>query len=317
MRLLRRALPVAFAVTVSAVAAAVLAQDAPPSSPASVVSSVLPAESPLSVSPSSPPSHSLDSTTAPPSPVVYAGDPHETESEVTEHFFKPFEVSAAHIIYCGFGAFVVLFACFSLFIKEKMYLGEAPLAAIFGIIVGPYCLNIFDPSEWGNQAEKRPPGSHTTDEISLEILRVTIALSVFAAGVELPKKYMLRHWQSISILLGPVMLFGWLVTGLFLWAFVPGLDYLTSLVVAAAVTPTDPILSASVVGGPWAEKHVPAHIRHLLMCESGCNDGAAFPFLYLALYLTMNRHDVGWAIGRWVRIFCFFLFALLRSATQD
>lgn len=71
------------------------------------------------------------------------------------------------------------------------------------------------------------------------------------------------------------------------------------MVVAACVTPTDPILAQAVVGGPWAEKHVPAHLRHMLMCESGCNDGAAFPFLYLALYLTTNRDDRRFAIAKW------------------
>lgn len=73
-----------------------------------------------------------------------------------------------------------------------------------------------------------------------------------------------------------------------------------SLVVASCVTPTDPILAQAVVGGPWAEKHVPAHLRHMLMCESGCNDGAAFPFLFLALFLTTNRDNHGKAIAEWV-----------------
>ncbi len=33
---------------------------------------------------------------------------------------------------------------------------------------------------------------------------------------------------------------------------------------------------------------MPAHIRHLLAAESGCNDGAAFPFLYISLYLIID-----------------------------
>ena len=68
---------------------------------------------------------------------------------------------------------------------------------------------------------------------------------------------------------------------------------------ASCVSPTDPILAQAVVGGPWAEKHVPAHIRHLLQCESGCNDGAAFPFLFLAYYLTVNRPQVAFPVGKW------------------
>ena len=69
--------------------------------------------------------------------------------------------------------------------------------------------------------------------------------------------------------------------------------------IASCVSPTDPILAQAVVGGPWAEKHVPAHIRHMLQCESGCNDGAAFPFLFLAYFLTVNRGQVGFPVAKW------------------
>lgn len=219
-------------------------------------------------------------------------------SDVEPGSFKPFEVTAAHLIYVGLGFFIVIFGMLSLFIKERLYLGEAPIAALFGIIVGPAALNLFNPSGWAG-SDERAPGGHVTDQITLEIMRVTIALSVFAVGVELPKKYLLRHWRSIAMLLGPVMLYGWLVTAGFVLLLVPGMDFLNSLVIAACVTPTDPILAQAVVGGPWAEKHVPAHLRHMLQCESGCNDGAAFPFLYLALFLTTHRGDAKTAIAEW------------------
>lgn len=68
--------------------------------------------------------------------------------------------------------------------------------------------------------------------------------------------------------------------------------------IAAAVTPTDPILAQAVIGGKFADKHVPAHVRHMLAAESGCNDGAAFPFLGIALYLTLDKSD-GHAVGHW------------------
>lgn len=71
-----------------------------------------------------------------------------------------------------------------------------------------------------------------------------------------------------------------MVSASLIYGLIPGLDFLSSLVIAAGVTPTDPILAASVVGkGKYAQDHVPAHLRHLLQSESGCNDGAAFPFL--------------------------------------
>jgi len=92
---------------------------------------------------------------------------------------------------------------------------------------------------------------------------------------------------------------GWFVSAALIYALIPGLNFLSSLAVAACLTPTDPILAAAVVGGKWADKHVPAHIRHLLAAESGCNDGAAFPFLFISLYLIIDK-NVGQAIRDWV-----------------
>ncbi len=97
----------------------------------------------------------------------------------------------------------------------------------------------------------------------------------------------------------PSILQGWFVSAGLIYGLIPGLNFLSSLAVAACLTPTDPILAAAVVGGKWADKHVPAHIRHLLAAESGCNDGAAFPFLFIALYLIMDAPSTGAAIRDW------------------
>lgn len=95
--------------------------------------------------------------------------------------FYPFEVTPAHLVYTLLGGFTVVFGLFSSFFKERLYLGEAPIATIFGIILGPHVSGLVDPYSWGG-------GDHAlTDEITLEITRVVIAISVFAVGVELPK----------------------------------------------------------------------------------------------------------------------------------
>ena len=176
-----------------------------------------------------------------------------------------------------------------------------------GIIIGPHALGLFDPYSWGGSSIT------TTDQITLEVTRIIIAVSVFAVGVELPKvgrlesashdssdvqAYMARHWRSLFFLLGPCMIWGWFVSALLIWGLIPHLNLLSSLVIAACVTPTDPILAQAVVGGKFADKHVPAHIRHLLSAESGSNDGAAFPFLYIAIYLLLDSSP-GHAVGEW------------------
>ncbi|KAF8625984.1 hypothetical protein AX17_006708 [Amanita inopinata Kibby_2008] len=206
--------------------------------------------------------------------------------------FHPFEVTIPHIAYICLGGFVVLFGMFSLFLRERLYIGEACWAFLFGVIIGPYGAGIFDPRSWGGGSEE------LVNNITLEFTRVVLAIGVFAIGVELPKAYMARHWKSLFFLLVPVMTWGWFVSAALIYALIPGLSFLSSLAVAACLTPTDPILAAAVVGGKWADKHVPAHIRHLLAAESGCNDGAAFPFLFISLYLILDA-NTGDAVRDW------------------
>ncbi|KAK0457460.1 Sodium/hydrogen exchanger family-domain-containing protein [Desarmillaria tabescens] len=205
--------------------------------------------------------------------------------------FYPFEVTIPHVIYSCLGGFIVLFGMFSLFLRERLYIGEACWAFLFGVIIGPYGAGIFDPRSWGSE--------DSTNTVTLEFTRVVLAIGVFAIGVELPKAYMRRHWKSLFFLLAPVMTWGWFVSAGLIYALIPGLNFLSSLAIAACLTPTDPILAAAVVGGKYADKHVPAHIRHLLAAESGCNDGAAFPFLYIALYLVIDAPSTGKAIKDW------------------
>ena len=182
---------------------------------------------------------------------------------------------------------------FSALIKERFYACAAIVATGFGIIFGPHCAKLVNPRNWGDPS---------FDDVTLEFTRVVLALSVFAVGVELPRAYVKRHWKSLFMVIVPIMVSGWLIVAGLIYGLVPGLTFLASLVVAACLTPTDPILAASVVGkGKLAQKHVPSHIRHLLQAESGCNDGAAFPFLYLALFLNFReQRSVGTAIGYWI-----------------
>jgi NhaP-type Na+/H+ or K+/H+ antiporter len=111
---------------------------------------------------------------------------------------------------------------------------------------------------------------------------------------------MTRHWKSVFILLVPVMTYGWLVTSLFIWWLIPSLSWLESLCCAACVTATDPVLASSVVGKGKFAKRIPKHLRDLLSAESGCNDGMAFPFIYLALYIIKYRPQVGEVFKHWI-----------------
>lgn len=198
-------------------------------------------------------------------------------------------INKPHLVYIILGGFTSLFMLCSSFIKERMYIGEATVATLCGVIFGPHAANLIDPSTWGN-----------TDQITLEFSRIVLVVQCFAVGVELPKYYMEKHWRSVVFLLIPVMTFGWLITSLFIWWLIPPLDWLQALCCAACVTATDPILASSVVGKGKFAKRIPKHLRDLLSAESGCNDGMAFPFVYLALYLIEYDKGASHVSKNWI-----------------
>ncbi|EPB82236.1 hypothetical protein HMPREF1544_11041 [Mucor circinelloides 1006PhL] len=210
----------------------------------------------------------------------------------------PGEFSTFTIAIAILSGFIVFFGYVSMFIKERCFLSEAFVALIVGIIAGPLVSNGFDPNSWND-----------ADEITKELTRCILAIQVMAVGIDLPKHYMKKEWLTMFMLLLPIMIFMWLISGLFIWWLIPPVNYLHALVIAACVCPTDPILANSVVKGRFAEKHVPAHIRNALSAESGANDGMGFPFLFLALFL-ISEPNVGTAIGKWIYITLLFQIAL-------
>ncbi|EEH49614.1 sodium/hydrogen antiporter [Paracoccidioides brasiliensis Pb18] len=198
-------------------------------------------------------------------------------------------IDKPHVAYMILGGFTSLFMLCSLFVKERLYIGEATVATLCGVIFGPHAAGLFDPISWGN-----------VDKLTLECSRIVLVVQCFAVGVELPKSYMERHWKSVVLLLLPVMTWGWLMTSLFIWWMVPPLTWLESLACAACVTATDPVLASSVVGKGKFAKRVPKHLRDLLSAESGCNDGMAFPFIYLAVYIIEYRPDSKAVAYHWI-----------------
>ncbi|KAG1455431.1 hypothetical protein G6F56_007065 [Rhizopus delemar] len=184
------------------------------------------------------------------------------------------------------GGVILLYGLVSLFIKQKLYLSEASIAIICGILFGPICAKFVNIDHWGNE-----------EAITKEFCRIVIGVQVMAAGVALPKAYLRKEYKSLLFLLGPVMTYMWLASGLLVWALIPGLNFLESLAVAACFTPTDPILANSIVQGKFAEQNVEKHVRDIISCESGANDGLGYPFLFLAVYLM--QMNTGAAIGKW------------------
>ncbi|KAJ3487410.1 hypothetical protein NLI96_g3569 [Meripilus lineatus] len=180
-------------------------------------------------------------------------------------------------------------------IKNVLYINEVILGTAFGVLMGPYCADVLDPRSWGP----------TSNRITLEVLRVVLVVGLFIIGVQLPKRYLLEHLQGMLVMVIPTMAFGWVVIAIIINALFPSLSFVSSLAISACLTPTDPIICSAIVGGKFAEKHVREDLRDILSAESAANDGLAYPFLSLSLYLVLET-STKTAIGKWLLIGCLY-----------
>ena len=156
------------------------------------------------------------------------------------------------------------------------------------------------------------------EAITMHFTRLVLGVQLVLAGVQLPKRYLQIEWRSLSLLLGPGMAAMWIFSSLIIWALVPNFKFLHALIVGACVTPTDPVLSNSIVKGKFADKHVPRPLQQIIVAESGANDGLGYPFLFFGMYLLKYvgmggmgySGGAGKAIGLWFYETCVYTILL-------
>ncbi|KAI1294100.1 Cation/H+ exchanger [Xylaria venustula] len=221
------------------------------------------------------------------------------------------DLSELNIVIAILGSFTIIYGLFAVKIKSVWYLGEALPALFIGVLLGPVTAKFLDPERWGSAAPGQEPS------ITLGVMRVMIGIQLVIAGYQLPAKFLQWRRREIAVCLIPVMTLMWLFTSMCIFATIPNLPLLATLVIGACVTSTDPILSQAVAKGPFADKYVPRHLREIISAEAGANDGFASPFLMLSVNLMRLSNgrpetlvdrdrgvgprpdDVGIAIGNW------------------
>lgn len=122
-----------------------------------------------------------------------------------------------------------------------------------------------------------------------------VIVALFSAGIRLDRPLGLRHWSSTARLIAVAMpltivgvaAFGHLAMGLSLGA---------AIVLGAVLAPTDPVLAGEVQVGPPGEERE-NEPRFALTSEAGLNDGLAFPFVILGVFVAGG--GAGW-LGEWI-----------------
>ena len=123
-----------------------------------------------------------------------------------------------------------------------------------------------------------------------ELAIVPLVVILFRDGLEVEAEMLQKAWRlplrklvlAMPITAGIVAVVTQLVTDL---------SWTQSFLVGALLSPTDPVLSSSVVTNP----RIPRRIRHSLNLESGLNDGLALPpVLALIAALGADKDFVWW-----------------------
>lgn len=114
-----------------------------------------------------------------------------------------------------------------------------------------------------------------------------VIISLMGAGLKIGANYSLKEWRKplllVFVTMPICMISAFLLGQYFLLLSLP-----SSLLLAAVLAPTDPVLAAEVqLDDPLEEKEQNSDdIRFTLTAEAGLNDGIAFPFSYLAVLVA-------------------------------
>ncbi|KAM0676947.1 Na+/H+ antiporter [Binucleata daphniae] len=139
---------------------------------------------------------------------------------------------------------------------------------------------------------------HSNNEFLIQLSRIVISLQVVAVGITVHKEYIKKEWKSLFVILFPLMICSYIASALIIY-FVLGFDFRIALLIAACVTPTDPVLATGVLKGRFALKYIPSHLRYLLTIESGANDGLGFLLLTFPL-IFINKSFKHWVLYVWL-----------------
>jgi sodium/hydrogen antiporter len=128
-----------------------------------------------------------------------------------------------------------------------------------------------------------------TSDFAQALAVVALVLILFRDGLEVEEEMLQKAWHLPFRNLVLAMPLTALIVALITHT-VTDLGWTESLLVGALLSPTDPVLSSSVVTNP----RVPRIIRHSLNLESGLNDGLALPAVLAFIAAAESRDDFVW-----------------------
>ena len=144
-----------------------------------------------------------------------------------------------------------------------------------GLVAGPYVFGL------------APADPLDAMEVLERVAEFAVIVSLVVAGMKIGRPFTWRGWRStvrLILFVMPLTIFAIAATGHLLLGLALG----PAILLGAILAPTDPVLAGAV------QLEAPAdddEMRFGLTSEAGLNDGFAFPFVYLGLYLTLRADE--------------------------
>jgi NhaP-type Na+/H+ or K+/H+ antiporter len=127
------------------------------------------------------------------------------------------------------------------------------------------------------------------DEWLVVVIELALVMTLFADGLLVEEELLRERWHGPVRTLIAAMPLTLILAGLAAKALFPDLSWAEAFLLGAVLSPTDPVVTSSVVSNPG----VPAAVRHTLNLESGLNDGLALPFVLFFVILSEPGGDAG------------------------
>lgn len=149
---------------------------------------------------------------------------------------------------------------------------------IFLILIGALLYKLGLPLLW--------PEPFWPDKWLMHISEIVVIISLMGAGLKIGRHYDWKHWKTplrlVALTMPLCMLAIFFLGNNFLLIGIP-----SSLLLAAVLAPTDPVLAAEVqLESPEEQTKEHNELAFSLTAEAGLNDGLAFPFTILAVMVV-------------------------------
>jgi NhaP-type Na+/H+ or K+/H+ antiporter len=178
------------------------------------------------------------------------------------------------VLLAVFGAVVLLTAWLPMLLKGWLSL---PIVCI--------CIGVL--LVWSPLAPVVGPNPLENRYITERMTEFVVIVALMGAGLKLDRPVRWRSWMSTWRLIGiamPLTIAGIALLG---WGLL-GLGVASALLLGAALAPTDPVLASAVQVGP-PQSGEESEVRFALTSEAGLNDGLSFPFVYLAIAISLSQ----------------------------